>query len=157
MLAYRKRFENQSLTEDEGDDDDDEDIGTVSDKSKESEDSDVTENESETDSCKNESDMDQELSENEEPSTFFEHMLKNMENLDNLTENELLSQLAGSTLWFLELEKLAQSSSMLKKIEKKVQKYSTHGLNYNEAVLTVIEKEKAYFSKLVSRISADGE
>jgi hypothetical protein len=150
MATYRKRFENKCFSEDDEEDEDE----TESHISNESENSDVTETESENDTSEEESDMEEYLSESEEQPTFFEHMLDNMD-CESLTEKELISLLVKNTQWYIELEKHSKNDSMLEKIEKNVKKYVKTGLNYNEAISTVFEKETTYFTKLVKRNLSD--
>jgi hypothetical protein len=104
----------------------------------------------------NKSAMDEDLSERAEHPTFFEHMLNNVD-CGSLTKKELISQLVRNTQRFLELEKYAKNDTMLKKIEAKVKKYTKCGLNYNEALTAVFEKETAYFSTLLKRNLKDEE
>lgn len=117
----------------------------------------MTENESDTDESVDESNLDEDMSESEDQVTFFEHMLKNVENWESLTEKEIIHQLARSTQWFMELKKLAKNDTMLEKIVNKVNKYTQLGLKYDKAMLTVFEKDTAYFNKLITRISEEEE
>jgi hypothetical protein len=123
----------------------DEEVESVN--STESENSDVTENEYEG------TESEDEASESENvQSSFFDHLLKEILHGENYTKKKLITLMADNTQLFLELKKLAKNDSMLKKIERKVDKYTRHGLNYNEAISTVLENEAAYFNKLLARI-----
>ena len=89
--------------------------------------------------------------------TFFEFLLKNIENCEELTEQEIIQQLAKDTYWFLNAKSVAKNDAMLENIQYKAQKYVNLGLKYEDALLVAFDKEAAYFKNLISRISENEE
>ena len=89
--------------------------------------------------------------------TFFEFLLKNIENYEELTGQEIIQQLANSTYWFLNAKSVAKNDAMLENIQYKTQKYVNLGLKYEDALLVAFDKEAAYFKNLISRISENEE
>ena len=89
--------------------------------------------------------------------TFFEFLLKNIENCEELTEQEIIQQLAKATYWFLNAKSVAKNDAMLENIQYKTQKYVNLGLKYEDALLVAFDKEAAYFKNLISRISENEE
>jgi len=89
--------------------------------------------------------------------TFFEFLLKNIENCEELTEQEIIQQLVNSTYWFLNAKRVAKNDAMLENIQYKAQKYVDLGLKYEDALVVAFDKEAAYFKNLISRISENEE
>ena len=89
--------------------------------------------------------------------TFFEFLLKNIENYEELTGQEIIQQLAKATYWFLNAKSVAKNDAMLENIQNKTQKYVDLGLKYEDAMLVAFDKEAAYFNNLISRISENEE
>ena len=76
--------------------------------------------------------------------TFFEFLLKNIENCEELTEQEIIQQLVNSTYWFLNAKSVAKNDAMLENIQYKAQKYVNLGLKYEDALpcwLLLIKKQ----------------
>ena len=127
------------------------------------ENSETSEMETEDESCSEDesaSDKDESTRESdsdETKQTFFEFLLKNIENYEELTEQEIIQQLANSTYWFLNAKTVAKNDAMLENIQYKAQKYVDLGLKYEDALLVAFDKEAAYFKNLISRISENEE
>lgn len=97
-------------------------------------------------------DSEMEAEDSGKKNTFFEQILEDIENKENLTEVDLLSLLAKNTVKFLNLRNIAKDDIMLKKICKLINKYLERGLQEDEAIATTFEKETAFFNKLISRV-----
>ena len=144
MSTYMKSF---TLNPDEDNDTADETDSNNSSKS-----DDMTESGSE-----NESNMGEDMPENEEWPTFFEHLLKNINSWEDLSDKELTRVLAATTHWFMDLKCLSKNDAMYKKIVRKTKKYEKNGLKTHEAMMAVFEKEMPYFDKLTKRTLEDKE
>ena len=128
------------------------------------ENSETSEMETEDESCsEDESASDKDESTREESDsdeakqTFFEFLLKNIENYEELTGQEIIQLLAKATYWFLNAKSVAKNDAMLENIRNKTQKYVDLGLKYEDAMLVAFDKEAAYFNNLITRISENEE
>ena len=95
----------------------------------ETEDTPSSEDESASDEDESASDEDmstrEESDSDEAKQTFFEFLLKNIENCEELTEQEIFQQLAKTTYWFLNAKRVAKNDAMLENITNNTQNMST--------------------------------
>ena len=144
------KIENSEKSEMETEDASGSEDESASDKDESASDEDVSASDKD-ESTREESDSD------EAKQTFFEFLLKNIENCEELTEQEIFQQLAKNTYWFLNAKRVAKNDAMLENIRNKTQKYVDLGLKYEDAMLVAFEKASSYFNNLIARISRISE